>query len=191
MTREQFDQVLCYIEEDFAFWHSCLSERKHPTLTSYSLISQLPPSDFVPFCRMNRYMERLSLPHTQPFTAARQIACRIRTYGITLVRLHAFPFLPHNACRLRLPRKWNSSFSLSLDMCPLSTSVGIMITAVSFILMSHRYHSYVNLRRSVTSSMVFVVYIFYIQLIHRYPTKRKQRTGGSRGGVAGVATSPH
>ncbi len=53
LTREQFDQVLCYIEEDFAFWHS-LSERKHPTLTSYSRISQLPPSDFVPFCRMNR-----------------------------------------------------------------------------------------------------------------------------------------
>ena len=44
LTREQFDQVLCYIEEDFAFWHSCLSERKHPTLTS-SRISQLPPSD--------------------------------------------------------------------------------------------------------------------------------------------------
>ena len=96
LTREQFDQVLCYIEEDFAFWHSCLSERKHPTLTS-SRISQLPPSDFVPFWRMNRYMERFSLPHTQPFAAARQIACRIRTYGITLVRLHGFPFLPDNA----------------------------------------------------------------------------------------------
>ena len=37
----------------------------------------------VPFCRMNRYMERFSLPHTQPF--ARQIACRIRTFGITLL----------------------------------------------------------------------------------------------------------
>ena len=43
---------------------------------------------------MNRYMERFSLPHTQPFAAARQIACRIRTYGITLVRLYAFPLLP-------------------------------------------------------------------------------------------------
>ena len=63
LTREQFDQVLCYIEKDFAFWHSCLSERKHPTLTS-SRISQLPPSDFIPFCRMNRYMERFSLPHS-------------------------------------------------------------------------------------------------------------------------------
>ena len=92
LTREQFDQVLCYIlEEDFAFWHSCLSERKHPTLTSYSRISQLPPSDFVPFCCMNRYMERFSLPHMQPFAATRQIAFRIRTYGITLVRLHSFP----------------------------------------------------------------------------------------------------
>ena len=29
---------------------------------------------------MNRYMER-----SQSFAAARQIACRIRTYGITLV----------------------------------------------------------------------------------------------------------
>ena len=38
LTREQFDQVLCYIEEHFAFWHSCLSERKHPTLMSYSRI---------------------------------------------------------------------------------------------------------------------------------------------------------
>ena len=92
LTSEQFDQVLCYIEDEFAFWHSCLSERKHPTLTSYSRISQLPPSDFVPFCRMNRYMERFSLPHTQPFAAARQIACRIRTNA-----LHAFPFLPDNA----------------------------------------------------------------------------------------------
>ena len=64
LTREQFDQVLCYIEEDFALWHSCLRERKHPSLTSYSRISQHPPSDFVPFCRMNRYMERFSLPHT-------------------------------------------------------------------------------------------------------------------------------
>ena len=81
----------------FAFWHSCLSERKHPSLTSYSRNSQLPPSDFAPFCRMNRYLERFSLPHTQPFAAVRQIACRIRTYGITLVRLHAFPFLPDNA----------------------------------------------------------------------------------------------
>ena len=80
LTREQFDQVLCYTEEDFAFWHSCLSERKHPTLTSYSRITKLPPFDFVPFCRMNRNMERFSLPHTQPFAAARQIACRIRTY---------------------------------------------------------------------------------------------------------------
>ena len=66
LKREQFDQVLCYLEEDFAFWHSCLSERKHPTLTSYSRISQLPPSDFVPFCHMNRYMERISLTHMQP-----------------------------------------------------------------------------------------------------------------------------
>ena len=63
----------------FAFWHSCLSERKPPTLTSYSRIPQLPPSDFVP---MNRYMERF---------------ISIRTYGITLTRLHAFPFLPDNA----------------------------------------------------------------------------------------------
>ena len=96
LTREQFDQVLCYIEY-LAFWHSCLSDRKHPTLTSYSRISQLPPSDFVPFCRMNRYMERFSLPHTQPFAAARQIACCIRTYGITRGRLHPCPFLPDNA----------------------------------------------------------------------------------------------
>ena len=28
---------------------SCLIERKHPNMTSYSRISQLPPSDFVPF----------------------------------------------------------------------------------------------------------------------------------------------
>ena len=52
---------------------------------------------FCTFCRINRYMERSGLPHTQPFAAARQIACRIRTYGITLVRLHAFPCLPDNA----------------------------------------------------------------------------------------------
>ena len=43
LTREQFDQVLCYIEEYFAFWHSCLSERKHPTLTTSSRISVAYP----------------------------------------------------------------------------------------------------------------------------------------------------
>ena len=88
LPREQFDQVLCYIEEYFAFWHSCVSERKHPTLMSSRISHNF---------RMNRYMEQFSLPHPQPFAAARQIACRIRTYGITLVRLHAFPFLPDNA----------------------------------------------------------------------------------------------
>ena len=61
-------------------------------------------------------MERFSLPHTQPFAAARQIACRIRTYGITLVRLHAFPFLPDNAYRFRLPRIWNPSFMLEANV---------------------------------------------------------------------------
>ena len=102
----------------FAFWHSCLSERKHPILTSYSRNPQLPPSDFEPFCRMNRYLERFSLPHTQPFAAVRQIACRIRTYGITLVSVHAFPFLPDNACRLRLPRIWNPSFISNAGLQP-------------------------------------------------------------------------
>ena len=41
LTREQFDQVLCYIEEDLAFWHSCLSERKRQTVTPYSRIGVL------------------------------------------------------------------------------------------------------------------------------------------------------
>ena len=85
--------ITSFFPSIFWFWHSCLSEWKHPTVTSYSRKPQLPPSDFAPFCRMNRYMERFSFPHTQPFAAVRQIACRIRTYGITLVRLHAFPFL--------------------------------------------------------------------------------------------------
>ena len=69
--------LFCFSSRYFAFWHSCLSERNHLTLTSYSRIPQLPPSDVVPFCRMDRYMERFSLPHTQPFAAARQIACDI------------------------------------------------------------------------------------------------------------------
>ena len=60
---------LIFSVDIFAFWHSCLSERKHPTLTSYSRKPQLPPSDFAPFCRMNRYLERFNLPHTQPFAA--------------------------------------------------------------------------------------------------------------------------
>ena len=67
---------------------------RHRGLVTESPISAIR---FCTFCRMNRYMERFSLPHTQPFAAAWQIACRIRTYGITLVRLHAFPFLPDNA----------------------------------------------------------------------------------------------
>ena len=58
---------------------------------------------FCTFCRMNRYLERLSLPHTQSFAAARQIACRIRTYGITSVyMLFHVCRITHNACRLRL-----------------------------------------------------------------------------------------
>ena len=96
----------------FAFWHSCLSERKHPTLTSYSRNPQLPPFDFAPFCRMNRYLERFNLPHTQPFAAVRQIACRIRTYETpsSVYMLFHFCRITHNACRLRLPRIWNPSF---------------------------------------------------------------------------------
>ena len=34
--------------------------------------------------------------------AAKGYACRIRTYGITLGRLHAFPFLPDGAWRVPL-----------------------------------------------------------------------------------------
>ena len=41
---------------------SCLGEWKHPNMTSYSRIPQLPPSDFVPFAaRIATCMERFSL----------------------------------------------------------------------------------------------------------------------------------
>ena len=59
------------------------------------------PIRFCSFRRMNRYRERFSLPHTQPFAATRQIANRIRTYGITFVRLHSLPFLPDKAAFIR------------------------------------------------------------------------------------------
>ena len=90
-------------------------------LTSYSRISQLPPSDFVPFCRMNRYMERFSLPHTQPFAAARQITCRIRTYGITLIRLQLFHFcrITHAAYAYRV----NGILALSCVLITIPSSV--------------------------------------------------------------------
>ena len=68
---------------------------------------------FCTFCRMNRYLERFSFLHTQPFAAARQIACRIRTYGIPSSVYMFFHFfrITHNACRLRLPRIWNPSLN--------------------------------------------------------------------------------
>ena len=79
--------------------HSLFLTEWKETPNSDVIFTDFPTSAirFCTFCRMNRYLERFSLPHTQPFAAARQIACRIRTYGITLVRLHAFRFLPDNA----------------------------------------------------------------------------------------------
>ena len=96
----------------FAFWHSCLSDRKHPTLTSYSRNPQLPPSDVAPFCRMNRYLERFSLLHTQPFAAydkSHAVSGHMESPSSVYLLFH-FCRITHNACRLRLPRIWNPSF---------------------------------------------------------------------------------
>ena len=41
--------------------------------------------------------------HSQPHDKSHAVSgVTPPTYGITLVRLHAFPFLPDNACRLRI-----------------------------------------------------------------------------------------
>ena len=52
-------------------------------------------------------MERFCLPDMQPFATARQIACRIRAYGITssVYMLFRFCRITHNANRFRLPRR--------------------------------------------------------------------------------------
>ena len=42
-------ELLFFPVDILLFWHSCLNERKHPTLTSYSRIPQLQPSDCVLF----------------------------------------------------------------------------------------------------------------------------------------------
>ena len=91
---------------------SCLSERKHPTLTSYSRISQLPPSDFVPFaawiatwsdsvCRVRSQ----SQPHDKSHAVSGHMESPSSVY-----MLFDFCRITHNACRLRLPRIWNPSF---------------------------------------------------------------------------------
>ena len=92
-----------YANELIPYIGLCLPKRLHSLFLSewnetpkYDVIFTDPPTSAIrlcTFCRMNRYMERFSLPHTQPFAAARQISCRIRTYVINLARLHAFPCL--------------------------------------------------------------------------------------------------
>ena len=70
------------------------------------VIFWIPRPVFI-FCRTNRYIERFSLSYPHRYAAAGQIACRIRTYGIERVCLHAVPFLPYPYCRI--PRIWNLS----------------------------------------------------------------------------------
>ena len=63
-------------------------------------------SPAIRFCTCLPRESRFSLPHTQSFAAARKIACRIRTYGITM-EFH-FCQTKHNninAYRFRLPRR--------------------------------------------------------------------------------------
>ena len=96
---------------------SCLSERKHPTMTSYSRISQLPPSDFVPFaawiatwsdsvCRIRS--------HSQPHDKSHAVSGHMESPSSVYMLFH-FCRITHNACRVRLPRIWNPSFTLQLN----------------------------------------------------------------------------
>ena len=90
---------------------SCVSERKDPTMTSYSRIPQLPPSDFVPFaawiatwsdsvCRIRS--------HSQPHDKSHAVSGHMESPS-SVYMLFDFCRITHNACRLRLPRIWNLS----------------------------------------------------------------------------------
>ena len=92
---------------------SFLSERKHPTLTSYSRISQLSPSDFVSVaawiatwsdsvCRIRS--------HSQPHDKSHAVYGHMESPSSVYMLFH-FCRITHNACRLRLPRIWNPSFT--------------------------------------------------------------------------------
>ena len=95
---------------------SFLSERKHPTLTSYLRISQLPSSDFVPVaawiatwsdsvCRIRS--------HSQPHDKSHAVSGYMESPSSVYMLFH-FCRITHNACRLRLPRIWNPIFSRHL-----------------------------------------------------------------------------
>ena len=82
---------------------SFLSERKHPTLTSYSRISQLSPSDFVPVaasiatwsdsvCRIRS--------HSQPHDKSHAVSGHMESPSSVYMLFH-FCRITHNACRLR------------------------------------------------------------------------------------------
>ena len=81
---------------------SCLSERKHTTMMSYSRISQLPPSDVVPFaawiatwidsvCRIRS--------HSQPHDKSHAVSGHMEAPSSVYMLFHFFR-ITHNACRL-------------------------------------------------------------------------------------------
>ena len=93
----------------FPCWHSCLSERKYPTLTSYSWSSQLPPSDFVHFATWSDSVCRIR-SHSQPHDKSHAVSEHMESPSSVYMLFHFFR-ITHNACRL--PRIWNPSLSPS------------------------------------------------------------------------------
>ena len=114
LTREQCDQVLCYLEEYFAFWYSCLSERKpqlwrhiHGFPNFRHPISYLFPAWIATWndsvCRIRS--------HSQPHDKSHAVSGHMEPPSSVYMLFH-FGRITHNACRLRLPRKWNPSLTL-------------------------------------------------------------------------------
>ena len=97
----------------FVFWHSCLSERKHRTLTSYSRIPNFRHPFSHPFaawidtcsdsvCRIRS--------HSQPHDKSHAVSGHMESPSSVYMIFH-FVRITHNACRLRLPGIWNPSFT--------------------------------------------------------------------------------
>ena len=121
----------------------------------------------MPFCRMNRYRERFSLPHTQPFAAARQIACRIRTSPSSVYMLFHFCRITHNACRLRLLVRelrdcWFKFFQKHQIwlMCALCHTVSIFAGRQDERPLAGRHFEKTNPKMTATSAQTCMIPLF-------------------------------